>query len=106
LRENTRGEDITCRYGGEEFTIVLPGAALADTQQRAEILCTGIQSLIIEHNGLLLDSVTASFGVAVFPDHAINADELMRVADQALYRAKQDGRNRVVIAEQAANTST
>jgi diguanylate cyclase (GGDEF)-like protein len=79
---------------------------LADTQQRAEILCTGIQSLIIEHNGLLLDSVTASFGVAVFPDHAINADELMRVADQALYRAKQDGRNRVVIAERAANTST
>jgi diguanylate cyclase (GGDEF)-like protein/PAS domain S-box-containing protein len=105
LRGNTRGEDVICRYGGEEFTLVLPGAALADTQQRADILCTGIQSLAIEHNGYALDAVTASFGVAVFPDHASTADELIRAADQALYQAKQNGRNQVVIAERAANTS-
>jgi diguanylate cyclase (GGDEF)-like protein/PAS domain S-box-containing protein len=98
LQRNTRGEDIACRYGGEEFTLVLPGAALADTRQRADKLCTGIQKLVVEYHGSLLDTVTASFGVAVFPDHATTADDLVRAADRALYQAKQGGRNGVYIA--------
>jgi diguanylate cyclase (GGDEF)-like protein/PAS domain S-box-containing protein len=98
LQRNTRGDDITCRYGGEEFILVLPGASVADTRQRAEMLCTDIQALAINHKGHPLHTVTASFGVAVFPDHASTADDLVRAADQALYQAKQGGRNAVHVA--------
>jgi diguanylate cyclase (GGDEF)-like protein/PAS domain S-box-containing protein len=97
LQQHTRGEDIACRYGGEEFTLVLPGASLADTQQRARELRTGIQALVVKHGGQALAQVTISLGVAVFPEHGTTADSLIRAADQALYQAKRNGRNRVEV---------
>jgi diguanylate cyclase (GGDEF)-like protein len=99
LKAHTRGEDIACRYGGEEFTLVLPGASLDSLQMRAEELRQGIQHMAFQHQGQALDTVTASLGVAIFPDHGTTADMLLRAADQALYQAKYGGRNRVVIAE-------
>jgi len=97
LQEHTRGADIVCRYGGEEFTLVLPGASLAATQQRAEELRTEVQALMVEHGGQALAQVTISLGIAVFPEHGMTADSLIRAADQALYQAKRSGRNRVEV---------
>ncbi|MFP4437130.1 MAG: PAS domain S-box protein [Chloroflexaceae bacterium] len=97
LQQHTRGADIACRYGGEELTLVLPGASPAATQQRAEELRAGIQTLAVQHNGQALAQVTVSLGVAVFPDHGVRADTIIWLADQALYQAKRNGRNRVVV---------
>jgi diguanylate cyclase (GGDEF)-like protein/PAS domain S-box-containing protein len=96
LQTNIRGEDIACRYGGEEFSLVLPGASLVDTQQRAEAIRAGVQALVVEHAGQALTHVTVSLGVAVFSDYRTTADMLIRAADQALYQAKRSGRNQVV----------
>jgi diguanylate cyclase (GGDEF)-like protein/PAS domain S-box-containing protein len=98
LQHNTRSEDIVCRYGGEEFTLVLPGASHEDACHRAEELRAGIQSLVAAHQGQTLDTVTASLGIALFPVHGTTAAALVRTADQALYQAKHSGRNRVVMA--------
>jgi diguanylate cyclase (GGDEF)-like protein len=96
LQANTRGEDIACRYGGEEFTLVLPGASLENALQRAEQVRAGIKALTVTHLGQSLDAITVSVGVAVFPDHGTDADAVMKAADIALYRAKQGGRDQVV----------
>jgi diguanylate cyclase (GGDEF)-like protein len=96
LQTNTRGDDVACRYGGEEFILVLPGATLEATWQRAEEIRTGIQTLVVYSHDCPLEAVTASLGVAIFPEHHTTADGIINVADQALYRVKRDGRNRVV----------
>jgi len=99
LRSQVRGEDIPCRYGGEEFLLILPGAPLEATRQRAEKLREGIQQMSPFINGQALGSVTVSLGVAIYPQHAASAEAILRAADAALYRAKRAGRNRVMIAE-------
>jgi diguanylate cyclase (GGDEF)-like protein len=101
LHNNLRGGDIVCRYGGEEFLIILPGCSLADTVLRADRVCKDIRHLRMEVDSLSLPTVTASFGVAAFPEHGLNGDELIRIADNALYEAKQQGRNQVVTASVA-----
>ncbi|MGH7319801.1 MAG: diguanylate cyclase [Candidatus Rokuibacteriota bacterium] len=98
LKTHVRGEDIACRYGGEEFTLILPGAPREVSTQRAEFLREGVKELLVTHDGQTLGPVTVSLGVAIFPDHAATGDGVLRAADAALYRAKQEGRNRVVIA--------
>ncbi|MCI5166828.1 MAG: diguanylate cyclase [Candidatus Electrothrix sp. GM3_4] len=100
VQGNIRDEDIACRYGGEEVIIILPGASLQNTQRRAEELRRGIERLAVE----MYDedhTVTASLGVAIFPEHGANIKEVIRAADCALYSAKNKGRNRVVIAAKA-----
>ena len=99
LIANVRAEDIACRYGGEEFVVMLPEASLFMTRTRAEQLCKGVQSLGVNVRGELLRTVTASIGVAAFPEHGESVADLMRAADMALYAAKRQGRDRVVIAE-------
>ncbi len=103
LQAHTRGEDIACRYGGEEFMLVLPGASLEATLLRTETIRTDIRVLTVEHQGQPLAGVTASLGVAVFPGHGTSADILIRTADQALYQAKRTGRDCVVVAEEAVS---
>ncbi|MEA9771837.1 diguanylate cyclase [Xanthomonas campestris] len=98
LLTQTRGEDICCRYGGEELTIILPEVDLATASAMAEKLRAGIDGLQVMADGVSLPKITASFGVATFPGHAGNAAQLLRKADEALYRAKQAGRNQVVSA--------
>jgi diguanylate cyclase (GGDEF)-like protein/PAS domain S-box-containing protein len=100
LQTHTRAGDLVCRYGGEEFTLALPGASLADTQQRAEQIRAGIEAQTVAYGEHPLLQVTVSLGVAVFPDHGTTADALVRTADQALYQAKRNGRNGVVVAPQ------
>ncbi|MCI5123935.1 MAG: diguanylate cyclase, partial [Candidatus Electrothrix sp. AR5] len=94
---HVRDEDIACRYGGEEIIIILPGASLRNTHQRAEQLRMGIEGLAVE----MYDeehTVTASLGVAIFPEHGATVKEVIKAADSALYEAKNKGRNRVVLA--------
>jgi len=98
LRTNIRGEDIACRYGGEEFTLILPEGTSAVTRQRADFYKDAIQRLDVHFRGMPLGRITASMGVAVFPDHGRSAQALIEAADKALYRSKAAGRDRVTMA--------
>lgn len=95
LRRNVRGEDFACRYGGEEFLIVMPGCDGENARERAEILRQNLISLKVHYQGNILPAVTASFGVAFFTEHGEDRDTLIRSADASLYLAKRNGRNRV-----------
>jgi diguanylate cyclase (GGDEF)-like protein/PAS domain S-box-containing protein len=98
LRTHSRTEDIACRYGGEEFIVILPETTLDVTIRRAEELRIGISELHNQGMGTNLPGVTASLGVASFPMHSLNIVDLIQSADAALYRAKREGRNRVAVA--------
>ncbi len=97
LKRYTRGQDIACRFGGEEFALVLTEANLNGALQRAEILREQVKEMSVEYGGQLLSAITISIGVAVYPDHGPSMIEVMRAADQALYRAKREGRDRVCV---------
>lgn len=97
LKSKVRGSDIACRYGGEEFVLILPQAGVDAANRRAEDARLAIADLDLNHAGRPLGKMTASFGIAVFPDHAGDIDSLLRAADVALYAAKGAGRNRVII---------
>lgn len=98
---HTRKEDVACRYGGEEFTLIMSEASLEVTLRRAEEVRQLVEHLHLQHQGQSLRNVTVSLGVAVYPEHGNNAASLLGVADAALYRAKKEGRNRVVVAQAA-----
>jgi diguanylate cyclase (GGDEF)-like protein len=98
LRDQVRKEDVACRFGGEEFILILPDASLEVTCQRAEELRSLVHDLHIQHQGQTLGGVTISMGVAVYPDHGDTPEGLIRAADAALYRAKGEGRDRVCLA--------
>jgi diguanylate cyclase (GGDEF)-like protein len=96
LSVHIRASDILCRYGGEEFVIVMPGLDVEAAHSRAENWRESIERLVIESpKGLF--HVTASVGVAVCPIHAGDVEGLLRAADDALYAAKRDGKNRVSV---------
>jgi diguanylate cyclase (GGDEF)-like protein len=94
LRTHVRAEDIVCRYGGEEFTILLPDAGRDETQARADALRRAVDTMELSNR----QRVTISAGVAVYPANGTTAEELVDAADSALYAAKAAGRNRVVAA--------
>ena len=98
LLENVRSGDIACRFGGEEFAIVLPGANLSITKGRAEALRAIVEKISFDYLGSPLGPVTISLGAAIFPDHGVDAEMLLQSADIALYAAKAGGRNQTAIA--------
>ena len=89
-----RAEDVACRYGGEEFILVMPSMSLDTARSRAEDLRASFAHTTVVYGGLNLQA-TLSIGIAVYPAHGKSADELIRCADIALYQAKGAGRNRV-----------
>ncbi len=95
LREHVRVSDVAFRYGGEEFTVLLPDGDIATGVERAETLRNAAHGLHLHHNGKMLPRVTLSLGVAQYPLHGTTGAELLDAADAALYRAKQGGRDRV-----------
>jgi len=99
LREHLRKEDIPCRYGGEEFCILFSELSLEETVRRAEELRSGVSRLGVQYGGQHLGVVTLSVGVAAYPTHGNTLSDLLTAADAALYRAKADGRDRVVVAK-------
>jgi diguanylate cyclase (GGDEF)-like protein/PAS domain S-box-containing protein len=101
LLKNFRGEDIPSRYGGDEFIVVLPDASQESTRERAVRLCEIAHDLAIQYEGQTLEAITLSLGVAVFPEDGSTGAEILKAADDALYRAKREGRGRVAVANQA-----
>jgi diguanylate cyclase (GGDEF)-like protein len=99
LIAQVRKEDVACRYGGEEFTAILPETSLKTACDRAAELRQLVHGLHLEHLGQSLGGITISLGVAVYPQHGEDPEALLRAADKALYQAKHAGRDRVVAAE-------
>jgi diguanylate cyclase (GGDEF)-like protein len=98
IRKVIRLEDIACRYGGEEFLIILPYASLKDTYARALQIREEIRGISFLYEGQQLGHVTISMGVSAFPDNGDDASILVKTADLAMYEAKKGGRDRVIIA--------
>lgn len=106
LAESCRGEDIPCRYGGEEFTMVLTEVDHAHALERAESIRKAVGELVVHYRAGTLPPATVSIGLASFPEHGRTPEALLRMADQALYRAKQLGRNRVASASDLPSVSS
>jgi diguanylate cyclase (GGDEF)-like protein len=104
LRSFFRGEDVACRYGGEEFALVLTDTSADGALARASQLREQVHQLSLSFRRQALGPVTISVGIATLPLHATTADALLRVADKALYRAKHEGRDRVVLADTSETT--
>jgi diguanylate cyclase (GGDEF)-like protein len=101
LQSHSRTEDIACRFGGEEFVVILPEATLDETLHRAELFRASIKSLNLLFDGRPLDAVSVSLGAASYPQNGATAESLIRAVDKALYAAKRQGRDRVAAAEAA-----
>jgi diguanylate cyclase (GGDEF)-like protein len=96
LAHASRGSDIACRFGGEEFALVLPGASLETARKRAEAIRAGFEALDVEFEGRKIGPLTLSAGVAAISPESEDWSTALQQADRALYAAKQAGRNRVL----------
>ncbi|MDQ3813913.1 MAG: diguanylate cyclase [Armatimonadota bacterium] len=98
LRQQTRRSDLACRYGGEEFILILPEASLENTFRKAERLRHAVKEIMLQHHPQAMEPITISLGVASFPDNGATGEAVLRAADTALHRAKLDGCDRVMVA--------
>jgi diguanylate cyclase (GGDEF)-like protein len=103
LRRSVRTEDIVCRYGGEEFLVVLPDTSLESVSERAEQVREAIAKLDLQHAGHSLGKVTASFGISFSQDGVLTPEILLRYADEALYESKRRGCNCVSLSDSVTN---
>lgn len=99
FNQRFREGDVASRYGGEEFTLALPEMSQEIACERVDRLLRDIRQLSARHQGELLGKVTASAGIAMYPQHGGRGEDLLRVADRALYQAKAAGRDRLILAE-------
>jgi diguanylate cyclase (GGDEF)-like protein len=97
VKNNLRSTDTVARFGGEEFVIILPRTSVQEAFEKVESLRLKIANNIVNDN-LISASVTASFGISCFPETSTNQIELIKDADNALYKAKDSGRNCIKIA--------
>jgi diguanylate cyclase (GGDEF)-like protein/PAS domain S-box-containing protein len=95
LKSHVRNEDVACRYGGDEFVLVLPDTSAELAERRAEELRIAVAQMGMQYQGELQGLLTLSVGVATFPTDGSTLKELLRAADTALFRAKGEGRDRV-----------
>jgi len=93
-----RKGDIACRFGSQTFTLILPSTSYEVSRKRAEILLDQVRGLDVKNQSELVGHISASVGLAVFPENGQTVDSLLRSAEAALSRAKGSGGNQVVIA--------
>jgi diguanylate cyclase (GGDEF)-like protein len=98
LQRQTRGSDVAARFGGEEFTIVLPDITDQLALERAEGVRKAVEDLVLRPSGKDVGGITISIGLAQFPRHGTTVEALLLAADKALYEAKNSGRNKVIVA--------
>ena len=95
LKSHVRNEDVACRLGGDEFVFVLPDTSAELATQRAEELRRAAAQMDLQYQGRLLEPMTLSFGIATFPANGRTLKDLLRASDNALFRAKDEGRDRI-----------
>jgi len=98
LVHSIRAGDIACRYGGDEFLLILPEATIEVARERAEQMCISVHSLSVQSEARPPQPISFSVGIASYPDHGQTVTELLRAADAAVFSAKDRGRDRVEIA--------
>ncbi|HRY19703.1 MAG TPA: diguanylate cyclase [Candidatus Competibacteraceae bacterium] len=98
LQRFLRSDDLACRYGGEELVLILPGATLSTAQGRMEELRQAVMQLHLQHRDNELPAITVSIGLAMAEPEETDACALLSRADAALYQAKEQGRNRIIVA--------
>ena len=103
LTSMSRKDDIACRFGGEEFVLCLPGASRKIAFKRATEIRDAVKQLDLHYESRNIGTITVSIGISVYPDLGETPAELMKMADQALYLAKKNGRDRIVLAERKHN---
>ena len=106
LKAKFRGSDIVCRYGGEEFVIILPDISMDDARQRLEQLRRDLTRMVVREEGHAIQPITVSMGLAYYPFHGQNSQTLLQAADHALYRAKESGRDRIEDANEGLTDET
>ena len=106
LKGHIRSEDVACRYGGDEFLLILPDISAEVAAQRAEAMRIAVGHLEMHYQGRLLRPMTLSFGIATFPANGKTSQELLRASDAALFRAKSEGRDRVRFHGKASGPTT
>jgi diguanylate cyclase (GGDEF)-like protein/PAS domain S-box-containing protein len=105
LQKRVREEDVACRYGGDEFVVLLTETSLETARRRARQLREGVKTLSVPHRGQYITPPTVSLGVALYPDHGGSADALINAADDALYKAKARGRDCMVVSNAGGSGS-
>ncbi|SBS39978.1 Phytochrome-like protein cph2 [Vibrio toranzoniae] len=96
LKQSVSEDEIACRLGGEELAILLPHYSMQQATEFGQTLCDAVRSMHLEHKGLSLGQLGVSIGVAMYPKPASDTESLVKMADKALYMAKDMGRSRVV----------
>jgi diguanylate cyclase (GGDEF)-like protein/PAS domain S-box-containing protein len=99
ISRNIREEDIACRYGGDEFVIVLPDTSLEVTCERAEQVISLTKNSQIQFEDCSVEGISTSIGISFYPDNGISKTEILQTADMALFRAKTEGRGRMVLSD-------
>lgn len=94
-----RNEDICCRYGGEEFLLILNEITIEDSQKRMTELLQQIRELSLDYHNISLGKITVSMGISIYPDHGVDQQTLIKKADEAMYQAKNAGRDQLQLAE-------
>ncbi len=102
LESRLRTYDVACRFGGEEFILILPGSSVDNAVRQAERIRTGVKEIAFVSEGKPIGPISISLGVAAHPADGETAEDLLAAADAALYRAKAEGRDRVVSSRRPA----